>query len=225
MPRYDPNTGQLETYQPGPFDSDHYYMQVGGKLPGGEEWSNGWRFAMVPGNAVVLDDTMLNAYGAAVQTFYTSTVISSGVKLSFMKMNPIDAATGKYDTQSPYTKLFADLPGTGTLQALPNQATIAVGWTTGYSLGLAHKGRFYIPIPSLAQTAGSGQITTAAADDVKAKATTMLTALNAVNPNLDVAIFSRKSGAPTHRLVTGVQVGLVWDTQRRRRRKLLESYR
>lgn len=223
MPRYDPNTGQLESYQPGPFDSAHWYLQVGGKLPGGEGWSNGFRFAVTSG-AVVVDQTALTAYAAALQTFYTSTIISSGVKLSFMKMNPI-GVDGKYDFQTTQQTLFADLPGGGSLSDNPHQDTIAVTWTTGYSMGLARQGRFYLPIPAVANQAGTGLITTAAADDIKAKATTLMNSLNAVVSNLDLAIFSRKQGAPTHRAVTGVRVGLVWDTQRRRRRKLLESYR
>jgi len=37
-------------------------------------------------------------------------------------------------------------------------------------------------------------------------------------------VMSRKAGAPTTRIVTGVDVGRVLDTQRRRRRSLPESY-
>ncbi|HEY9013483.1 MAG TPA: hypothetical protein VIM84_00255, partial [Gemmatimonadales bacterium] len=51
-----------------------------------------------------------------------------------------------------------------------------------------------------------------------------LTQMNASSTEFRVGVYSRKSGAPVHRLVTGVHVGRVLDTQRRRRRKLRELY-
>jgi predicted peroxiredoxin len=55
-------------------------------------------------------------------------------------------------------------------------------------------------------------------------ATTLLTSLNAASANWEVAVFSRKQGAAGNRKVTGIEIGRVLDTQRRRRRSLAEGY-
>lgn len=225
MPRYDPNTGQLEKYQPGPFDSGHWVLQWGGKLPGNETWSCSMRMALT-GGAVVIDDAKLTAAANAITAYHqnAASFISVFAKLSFVKLNAVDV-DGHYVTNPTNEKILADLGG-GSAQAapsFPNQVAWAVTLTTGFSRGLAHKGRFYNPLPIPA--VGVDGLTTAGnATSVKNTATTLLGALNAIDPGLQVAVFSRKAGAPTHRLVTGIQVGRALDTQRRRRRKLMENY-
>lgn len=225
MPRYDPTTGQLETYQPGPFDSGHWVLQWGGKLPGNETWSCSLRMALT-GGAVAIDDAKLTAAANAIQTYHTnaSSFISSHAKLSSVKLNAVDE-DGHYVTNPTNEKLIADIAGGATEAApsYPHQVAWAITLTTGFSRGLAHKGRFYNPLPT--PVIGTDGLTTAGnATSVKNTATTLLTALNAIDAGLKVAVFSRKQGAPTHRLVTGIAVGRVLDTQRRRRRKLLEQY-
>lgn len=226
MTRYNPRTGQPETYQPGPYDQAHWYFQVGGRMPGGlETWSNGFRLAIPNGTA---GDTVTtaqeNAFKAAFQAFYASSIISSGVLLEYMKYGRIEENGHMLPGAAAKVVSYGvSIGGTGTLSSLPFQSTIAVTWRTNMARGLAHKGRFYIPLPSLASDAGAGTITQASADSVRDKANTLLAAINAVSPYY-LAIFSRKSGSPTHQTVVGSSVGRVWDTQRRRRRNLVENY-
>lgn len=225
MPRYDPSTGQLETYQPGPFDSGHWLLQWGGKLPGNEGWSCSLRMALT-GGPVVIADAEQTAISNAVSAFHTAinSQISSLAKLSFVKFNAIDV-DGHFVSQATNQTVLADIPG-GIVQTspnFPNQIAWAVTTTTGFTRGLAHKGRFYIPLPTGAPAA-DGLMSANAASQLKGTANTLLTALNAVSTGLKVAVFSRKLNAPTHRLITGIAVGRALDTQRRRRRKLLELY-
>lgn len=225
MPRYDPSTGELETYQPGPFDTSHLYLQWGGKLPGNESWSCGLRFAAVVDVNSGDPAGMLAGVTTAVQAFHTAalTTTSPDCKLSFVKLNMINA-TGHYALQSTFEQIVADVAGGGSATTrYPNQVALAVSLITDVSRGPAHRGRFYVPMPT-AIVAADGLISTSARDGVKTAATTFLNSLNAVNANYDVAVFSRKQGAPAHRLVTGIEVGRALDTQRRRRRKLTELW-
>lgn len=225
MPRYNPNTGALETYQVGPYDTAHLYLQWGGKLPGNEGWSCGLRMAPV-GSSTSLDPAdMLAGVAAAVETFHTAanTQIASTAKLSFVKLNYINP-DGHYAEDTTFEHIVADVGGGGTGSTLfPNQVALAVSLTTAVSRGLGSRGRFYLPMPVM-PVGTDGLILVGARDNVKTTATTFLNALNAVDANYDVAVFSRKQGAPTHRTVTGIEVGRVLDTQRRRRRSLTELY-
>jgi hypothetical protein len=211
-------------YQPGPFDSAHIYMQWGGKLPGGEQWSNGLRFYGPSASADADAAAMLANCAAAVSAFHTraASKISTGAKLSFVKMNGIDV-NGHYISDGTNEALFADIVGGAGAASVANQIALAVTLTTGYSRGPAHKGRIYLPVPA-AFVDATGLVPAADAIAVSGSVDTFIAALNAVNAAWKVGIFSRKLGAPGHRQVTGNLVGRVLDTQRRRRRSLIEDY-
>lgn len=211
----------------GPFDSPHIYVQWGGKLPGAEQWSCGLRLRKKTGTAVPADaNTLLVGISAAVATMHSAaaTNLGTGAKLSYVKVNTI-ATTGQYaDPNGTVQALYADTPGAGTSsQTFPNQVAMAVTWTTGYTRGPAHKGRFYLPLFN-SSIGADGLIPAAAAISLSGSIDTFLTNLNAVNTAFEVAVFSRKLGMPGNRKVTGNLIGRALDTQKRRRRSLVEDY-
>jgi hypothetical protein len=214
-------------YTPGLFDAAHLYLQWGGKLPGGDEWSCGLRLAnQGSGDPVANAPAMLSAVAGAVQSFHsgTSTFISNYCLLSFVKLNGI-STSGTYIEPVTHEAVIGDLAGTGgTSTVHPNQVALAISLTTGVSRGPAHRGRFFMPMPALG-TGAFGKISSGIADEIGGSAWSFVQALNGVSPSWKVAVFSRKSGAATHRLVTGVEVGMTLDTQRRRRNKLTETWR
>lgn len=227
MPRYSSRTGQLLNYQVGPFDSSHLYVQWGGKLPGDEQWSCGFRMW---NDSAINDTDAANAIagiGVAVRAYHLrqETNISPNAKLSYVKVNAIDV-DGKYMEQSTREIVYPDVAGGGYTNVVPNQIAMAVSLTTGFSRGPAHRGRFYNPLPTC-QVGVDGRVDVGTVQAVAASAETLRTAVNAVSPssNLIMVVMSRKAGAPGHRAVTGVEVGRVLDTQRRRRRSLLEDAR
>jgi len=226
MTRYSPRTGLPTTYQAGPFDSSHIYLQWGGKLPGGEQWSCGLRlYKPDPSSAEVDAALNINAYKTAIQTYHAggTACSSQAAKLSYVKSNSI-GTNGKYSTPTTNQVIVADVGGGGAILAPhPTQVALAISLVTGFSRGPAHRGRFYIPLPTFLPDA-NGLISVADRDGAKTAATTLLTALNAVTGGWKVGVFSRKAGAPGHRAVTGIEVGRVLDTQRRRRRSLTELY-
>lgn len=214
------------SYTPGPFDSAHIYVQWGGKLPGDEQWSCGLRMRNKGTGVLANDVAVLNGVATAIQAFHSAAGpgISQAATLTHVKANLI-GTDGHYVDSTTLEKTVSDLPGGGpALPYYPNQVAMAVSLLTGFSRGPAHRGRFYLPLVSYPMLSG-GVIATDKQDNIKAAATTLLTALNAVSANLEVAVFSRKLGAPGNRRVTAMAVGAVYDTQRRRRRSLVEAYR
>lgn len=213
-------------YTPGDFDAAHVYVQWGGKLPGGESWSCGVRMAKISGGAAEVSAGMLTGYKNAIQTFHSAagTKVNINAKLSFVKANAI-SVDGHYSLNVTNEALVADVGGgVNTNPIHPNQIALAVSLTTGFSRGPAHRGRFFLPLPQSLSDSETGLIPADEATSVKGTAATWLAAMNAVDADYQVAVFSRKSGAATHRLVTGVSVGRALDTQRRRRRKLTELW-
>ncbi len=227
-------------YAPGNFSHQHVLIQWGGKLPGGETWSCSLRCAeqttigpigtQVPPQAEV-KSWLAGSIKDAVLAYHTrpGTLISPAVKLSFVKANRIDV-DGTYMDALTNEELYADIAGAGGGGGvLPNQATIAVSLTTGFSRGPAHRGRFYLPMPSINIDANTGLIGSGNAQSIRQSTKTFLEAIADV-PGIDApnsltpVVMSRKAGAATYRVVTGVEVGQVIDTQRRRRRSLKETY-
>jgi hypothetical protein len=213
-------------YTAGPFDQAHLYLQWGGKLPGAEQWSCGLRMYGPAATAVADAGTLMDDVVPVVQSFHTrqATGIHANAKLSFVKLNAI-GTNGNYIEQSTNETVLADIAGGGgPAFAKPNQVCQVVSLLTGFSRGPAHRGRFYLPLP-IWEVDDTGRISTGEAANCSDSADTFVTALNATNANWKVGVFSRKLGAAGHRAVIGTQVGRVLDTQRRRRRSLVEDYR
>lgn len=209
----------------GPFIAPHLYLQWGGKLPGGESWSCGLRMSPTGGGDVASAAAMLPAVKTAVQTYHTTPNLNLNARalLSFVKLNAI-GTDGRYMLGTTNEIIVADIGGTGTAaSAPPNQVCLAVSLRTAVTRGPASKGRFYLPLPTY-MVASDGRISTVDATSADTATETFIAALNAVDANFKVGVYSRKAGAPAQRLVTGARVGRVLDTQRRRRRSLVEAY-
>jgi hypothetical protein len=215
------------TYTAGDFNTAHIYVQWGGKLPGNEQWSCGVRLRKKVGFAVIADAaTLLAGVGAAVSAMHTSSVtnLGTGAKLSYVKVNAIGVDGHYLDPAGTTEATYADLAGGGTVpQTFPNQIAMAVTLTTGFSRGPAHKGRFYLPLFNSNIDAG-GLIPAGNAASLSTAIDTFITSINAVDANFEMAVFSRKLGAAGNRKVTGNLIGRAIDTQRRRRRSLVEDY-
>lgn len=222
----------------GPFEREHIYVQWGGTLPGSETWSCGIRMAPAA-TLPILDglpdpaalQTILGDHiGPAVQVFHTKmeTGISGAAKLSFVKANVI-GIDGHYKEQTTLEVVYPNVAGNKQGNPMPNQCTMCVSTTTTFSRGPAHRGRFYLPLPVVQPDATTGLVPAAFANDLADAAWAFITELNdwptgaGINSPICV-VMSRKLNAPATRVITGVEVGRVVDTQRRRRRSLPELY-
>ncbi len=213
-------------YVAGPFVGPHLYLQWSGELPGLEQWSCGLRMSPVGTGPWPLTDAASLITGAttAIKAFHArvGSQISNYCQLSSVKLNPIDV-DGHYALGSTNEQVFTAVGGVGTANRYPNQIALVASLRTGVSRGPAHGGRFYLPMPSMA-LGTDGLISTTDRNSVKTSLATLLTDLNALSTAYKVAVHSRKLGAPAQRLVTLIDVGRVFDTQRRRRRSLGEAY-
>jgi len=113
---------------------------------------------------------------------------------------------------------------------VPLQNTVVVTLHTA-AAGPTGKGRFYIPTPVVGTLGQDGRMSTGARDAITTAAVGFIqavnTAANLMDANSKVVVASGGSitkGIPAAlRTVTGVSVGRVVDTQRRRRADQLEE--
>lgn len=154
--------------------------------------------------------------------FQSTGLISSKAQIEVIKLNRI-GTDGKYtEPQTVEEDVTPPTTGTTTLQPAP-QVAIAITLRTAVSRGLAHAGRFYLPLPGTSPSSDGRlpAVTTIAYADAAAAA------INAINASFNdewrVGVTSNV-GAGREQFVTAVQCGRVLDTIRSRRSSLPEDY-
>lgn len=114
-----------------------------------------------------------------------------------------------------------DLPGTAAGEPLPPQVSMVVSLQTAVA-NRAGRGRFYLPAPTVASVSAH-VIASATIAAVAAAAGALFAGLDA--GTITPVIYHRTgSMAGTVTNLTSARVGSVFDTQRRRRDKLIETY-
>lgn len=212
---------------------------VGGKLAASETWSMSLHYLTPTIGKLAIAGPLIDAFKAwfvtpsiGVNTLATLDWCKANELDPLARINPPDPKTGLPRPASPpYTRYLdtgamnelvlspGSVPGTGSM-AGPPQCTIAISLTTPYLRGLAHAGRIYPPSAVMVESDGrnsavpTGNSATAAA--------LLIGAINSSNGG-QVVVYSGVRGQ-TANVVNGVRVGRVVDTQRRRRRNLVEDY-
>lgn len=192
---------------------------AGGSLISGERFTFSVHSERAPGEineahsvfAGAIDDLWLGTATPAdsiKQLYPAATIVDELVTTS------LSALTGRNVQQASSAPSLA---GTGSGAALPPQTAICVSLRSGLPTR-AGRGRFFLPAPIVAESS-VGRLTPTAQGQVLAAATLFLTSMQ--TGLYPVVIYHRSDLTAT--LVTGVDVGDVFDTIRRRRDKLIET--
>lgn len=218
-----------------PYTSAHLLINFGGALPGGEQWSIGFR--TLPANTAAAD---LQAYAdfarSAFESFWTTGNFIANMNPPAVTFNKVIVrqvgVNGKtqFQAESVPTTPFV---GNNARQGAPNQTCLVVSLLTARS-GRSYRGRVYLPFLSPPDLQPGGRLAAPNAAGILAQAQYLVGVLSdpaVVDPTLTgvpaavfrIAIQSETSGQPASP-VTVVRVGDVLDTQRRRRDKLTENY-
>lgn len=194
----------------------------------GDAWSQQeiWQFSLrlATGDSTAAPTTaQLDSLITAYQPFHGSVYISNFTRFLGVKVAAQDV-NGKYPPGHNSVERLRATPLAGGSNASSTgipQVTCCVSLSTSKSRGAGSKGRFYPP-PTGMQPLTDGRISVDNATAFAGLAKTFLTAVN--NSGLGTVSVLSTVGDGSALPASGVRVGRVLDTQRRRRNSLTEEY-
>lgn len=178
-----------------------------------------------PTELAVAAGGVVNAYATNLKSFFRS-----HVQLTRVRVAQIDEQGHVLQTSDgEYRQGDADTPQVGTSSstyAYPLQAALAVSLDTARD-GVSGKGRVFLPMPAITITDTDFRLPSTNIDAFAAAFVAFLGDVNNALETLDalprpVSVVSSKGFVSP---VTGIRIGRVVDTQRRRRGDLVEDYR
>lgn len=218
----------MPTYQ----DLAHKVTIEGTDFGGAEIWTTSFWLGL-DGGGTFADPTQAeaDAIATAWETFFTNSAhfFSTRHQTTAIKVSEVLANGTSDPARTVYHNYGTPISGAGGPGDMPPQVALAATLTSARARGYASKGRMYLPAPTVGVDATGHMITGTAA----ALATGLKTFFDAVNANNTLGLYAILNsaatvGVPSHSAlqvrVTGIKVGNVYDTQRRRRNGLSEAY-
>src|SRR5262252_7843501 len=191
-----------------------YRATVFGHLEGGETFNFTLHIQAVTG----LDDVIAARVADAVTLMWSGTNTPAG-NITALYPASIGVNVDELDDlnkNAAQSIVGLSLVGTGTSEPLPPQCAIAVSLRTALPTR-AGRGRFFLPSP-IVDTVVSQRLDSASQTDILNGALAMLEHIKAVYTPV---IFHRNNGTGDE--IISVDVGDVFDNQRRRRNQLVET--
>jgi hypothetical protein len=202
---------------------------------GAEEWSTGFYMGNEAGDADLPTQSLADSIAVGWRNFMIAPAsqISGRWTATTVKVSSLGTDGKSNAADTVYANVAAGASGTGTLHYPPQIALVAT-MTSPIARGVGSKGRMYLPGVGMA-TEGDGKILIGAVNGIRDTLATFFNAVNGLPDNNVVVLASHGSlnadgspkiggSTPIIKAVTGIKIGTVYDTQRRRRNGLTEQY-
>lgn len=192
-------------------------LSIGGTLYEVESWSIGVHFT---GANTLTPAADLRAPTEGLISALGPLYRHTSAQLGFVKYNELDHVTGKYvdAAQSNSEYISPEYTATGTPSLLPQAALVAT-LTTALQRGRGHAGRVFLPVsPPIQSTGHVGEATAVPIANAVANWINSIALLTGDTP----VVWSKIGDSVTP--ITGVKIGSIIDTQRRRRSSIPEVY-
>lgn len=224
-------------------DYAHRFVRVtfsGTVFNGAEEWSTGLSIGWEDANIDFINPGIAQELSVPWQAFFTNAAhaISSAWRCNEVKCAVINT-NGKTDLDNiDYFTYPGGIFGGQGGTPWPPQITLAATMTSDQQRGLAAKGRMYIPGVISGIDGGTGKLGGAFTNTLNTGFKAFLDNINA-DADIPGSVILASKGHKTTALdpegqpiyeggintfVTGCRIGDVYDTQRRRRNNLVETY-
>lgn len=203
----------------------------GNMLQGQEEWQTGFWMGLSEGEAAVPTQGFVDGVRDAWLPFWTdfNNEISSAYTFTSVKAARVNIG-GLYDGSGVVESYTATATnGGGSSSPLPPQCALVATLIGGSGKGLAGKGRMYLPGVK-APIDGAGKLSGSYTQRIATELAEFFDTVNSLIGSPGVVInaskgHSKLAGIGARNVpVNGVRVGNVYDTQRRRRNGLAETY-
>lgn len=201
---------------------------------GVEEWNTGLFMGKVNGDATLPTQALADAIKGYWATAVANLSMSSQYEATYVKLSSMGTDGKSSPADTIYATMPANTKGTSSGWLAP-QLSVVASLNSSTVRGVGSKGRMYLPGVSFG-VGLDGHFTTANALAVANTIGTLIHNINADTTVDDVVILASHGSlnpdgtskiggyGPVNRAVTGVKVGNVYDTQRRRRNQLVEVY-
>lgn len=201
------------------FPEDSRLIRFGGAMGTMETWSCGIRAlpqALGGDSGEVLDDV-----AAAVEAWFkrADSQVNGACTLDFVTVTSINSDGKQIEDETPRKEF--DPPVPAPISAGPYQLAYCITFRTAKPRGRAASGRIYVPTPGTG-VSKDGLWFADSVTQALGSAVTLLNDLTGNGAGLTPYVISGVDGTANE--ITRVEVGNVLDTQRRRRRSLVETY-
>lgn len=232
--RFVPNSGAVTPIGSLPSDSDVY--PVAATINRNEtNWTivGNWTLEMGvndldPGDW--LNDQLAPALVALFSTagLFTQTVVAQTIKVYPIGADGRTSPAAPFSTGTPCTLTFKSesvCDGAAAAPMLPPQTALVASLRTP-QVGPSGRGRIFLPGPPSSANGTSGQVLDTQRNNYAAAVATFLESCTLNNGTKAIpAVVPRAQSAPSvYAVINNVRVGNRWDTQRRRRRSLVETF-
>ena len=182
------------------------------------------------GLAAVITDADIDLIGGAFDVFWNSLLkayLGPDFYIEGLRIYALDQ-TGKSPTAPIIWTPNSVHPGTASAQQPPQLATVVTLQTASRAgkRGVKGRGRFYLPQSMATSSWSHGKMNSASVNSDLTNVKTLVDTINGLSSNADVdlrcAVVHADHG--TAAIVNQLRLGDVIDTQRRRRRQLVETY-
>lgn len=197
---------------------------------GTEIWSTGFFMGFPGGDAPEITQAGIDQIGAAWKTFFSTntTAIASTYKFTAAKAVMLNNDGKSLPETAKYHYPAAPVAGANGVTRMPAQISLVATLTNTLPRGLATKGRMFLPGIASSVT-DTGKISQPVAAAI---ATNLKLFFDTVYSDADTPgnpVLASLGSGPLQlggviRPVTGIKIGDVWDTQRRRRNQFTELY-
>lgn len=197
---------------------------------GGEIWTTGFYLGLEGGDAGAVTPVMASAIGAMWQTYFTAanSYTSTNYKTTQIKCAQFNADGSTDEDNVEYYIYGSPISGVSGGAWFPPQIALVATLISSNVRGVAAKGRMFLPGVNIAVN-GDGHFSPTEQGNL---ATAFNTFLSQVNQSVDVpdkVILASSGSAPLYankanKNVEHIRIGNVYDTQRRRRNALKETY-
>ena len=205
-----------------------YRLAYGGAIGTEETWQNTIHLQAPNTGLAITDQEWLEQTMNDLKGWFAGMNFAANTDLRWAKFNQIDPATGHYVSKDATNIVELTTPTKGkSSQGVPPNLSLCVTLTTASKRGIASKGRIFLPPLNIGFEPATGRIMTSEVNNAVASMKSFLQAIN--NPGGIVGT----SDAPrvvvlgrggVVKPVTGLKIGNVMDTQRRRRKSMKEVY-
>lgn len=217
----------------------HRVTISGTSFGGAEQWSTGFYVGAVGEGVSNPTQAFADAIRTAWTTFFTatSTSVTSAWKTENVKVAQVGTDGKTFPENVVYAPYGTAISGPAGVNIFPPQISLAASLENAGARGLAAKGRMYLPGIGLS-LGSNGQITPAQALAICNNFKAFIDSVNAAAPlgaKVILASQGRRTknpdgsysvvpGTSVNAVVNRVRVGSAFDTQRRRRNQLVETY-